>query len=101
MWVITPPFHWFQEITGTNNGIPGHTPRWYNFLSAGLEFTAVGAVLALYWNHNCHQHKCWRWARFATLGGHKVCKTHHPDMGKGFKITAKHIQEAHDAGRTA
>lgn len=89
-------WHWFQEVTGTNNGIPGHTPRWYNFQSAGLAFTALAAVIAFYWHHNCHQHRCPRWARYKTAAGDRVCKTHHPDMGKDFKLTAEHIKNRHD-----
>lgn len=94
--VVLALWRWFQEVTGTNNGIPGHTPRWYNFSSAGLEFTAIGAVVVFYWHHNCHQHRCPRWARYSTDAGDKICKTHHPDMGKGFKLTALHIKRRHD-----
>lgn len=94
--VITPAWHWFQEVTGTNNGIPGHTPRWYNFSSAGLEFTAIGVAATFYWHHNCHQNKCPRWARYTTAAGDKVCKTHHPEMGPDFKMTALHIKRRHD-----
>jgi hypothetical protein len=97
MWhVVLAVFHWFQEVTGTNVGIPGHTPRWYNFLSAGLEFTAIGGLIMFYYKHNCHQHHCPRIARHTTKGGHIVCKRHHPDMGRGFKITAEHIAKEHN-----
>lgn len=90
-------FHWFQEVTGTNDGIPGHTSRWYSFLSAGLEFTALGLGITFYWKHTCHQHHCYRLARHATDGGDIVCKRHHPDMGKGFKLTAHHIRRRHNS----
>lgn len=93
-------FHWLQEVTGTNIGIPGHTPRWYNFHS-GIEgnLALFGAIYLAYWHHTCHQHHCYRWARYTTAAGDKICKTHHPDMGKGFKMTAEHILRRHKANQ--
>lgn len=95
--ILLAVFHWLQEVTGTNIGIPGHTPRWYNFHSGfeGVITLYIGAGV-FYWHHNCHQHKCWHWARYKTAAGDKVCKTHHPDMGKDFKLTAEHILRRHN-----
>lgn len=96
--IIVAVFHWLQNFTGTNNTFNAGSTKWYNFHS-GFEgdLAIYGAVIAFYWHHQCHQHKCYRWARHATADGTKVCKTHHPDMGKGFKITAAHILHHHRA----
>lgn len=80
-----------------NIGIPGHTPRWYNWHS-GIEGSLglYGAIIAIYWHHQCYHHLCFRWARHQTLAGDKVCKRHHPDMGPGFKLTMDLIKHRHD-----
>ena len=94
--VLHAVFTWFQNFTGTNNGLNPGSTKWYNFHS-GFEgdLGIYAAIFLFYYHHQCHQHKCWHWARHATADGTKVCKTHHPDMGKGFKITAEHILHHH------
>lgn len=98
MHIILAVWHWLQEVTGTNIGIPGHTPRWYNFHS-GFEgdYALYAGLIMLYWHNTCHQHKCPRLARHKTDAGDRVCKRHHPDMGKSFKLTAAYIKHRHAA----
>jgi hypothetical protein len=47
------------------------------------EVTIIGALFAVWSNHNCHIHRCWRlsWHPSKKYGGHVVCRHHHEDSG--------------------
>lgn len=83
------------HITGGDNG----SGPWYLEESG---FIALAGFITYFsgWfrKHNCHKNWCWRLAKHKVGDGKfVVCKVHHPEMGRGFKVKPEHIQHAHEA----
>ena len=78
--------HWLAVHTGSSNE-PGSPPNynfWSGFGSDLGEVTIVGALLAVYRRHVCHEHRCWRISRH-VVDGSPWCNKHH---GKAREMTA-------------
>lgn len=54
-------------------------------------------ALLFWWHHQCHVHRCCRYARRATAAGERACGRHHPEGRR----TAADIRAAHHRARTA
>lgn len=87
-------WHWFLEVTGSNNTSGTWYGFWSGFGSDLGEFAILGGLISIYRQHVCHVNGCWR------LGRHKVdgtpyttCHRHHPEL-KGLKPSAADV-EAH------
>ncbi|MCW2543934.1 MAG: ybjD [Frankiales bacterium] len=70
--------------------------RWYLWWSGMFgNITIFAALVMLYRRHNCHIHRCWRIGRHTAVDAngveHVVCKTHHPDLGKGHQLHPHHL----------
>jgi hypothetical protein len=72
---VTWLLHWLYWHTGTNG-----TGPWYGFWSgfgSDLgEVTLLGAILGIYYRHNCHDKGCWRIGRH-IVDGTPWCNKHH------------------------
>lgn len=89
-------WHWFQEVLGMNIGIPGHTPRWYNFWSGfGSDLGEAALLVSLYHLfamtrcheggdgfRGCPRHGKYEFTDNSTGITHKLCSKHHPAAPK-------------------
>lgn len=107
MHAILLIWHWVQEVLGINIGVPGHTPRWYNFTSGSGSDIAELALLgtAYHWLsatrcheggvglRGCRKHGTYDFTDLETGLTHKLCKKHHPHAPQ--KLTHLHIMKIH------
>jgi hypothetical protein len=82
----------FLTFLGTTNG----SGRWYLWWSGMFgNITIFAAIVLFYRKHNCHIHGCWRVGRHAATDAngveHIVCKHHHPDLGRAFRLHPEHL----------
>jgi hypothetical protein len=75
---------------------------WGGFGSCISEFSIPVAAVAFWYHHTCHVSDprfCWRWAAHPVEGTpFRACRRHHPAVPE--KVTAEHIQAAHDDAQT-
>lgn len=94
--------HWLAVHVGI-----GPSPAslyWYSFWS-GIgsdlgEAAIIGALIHTARHVNCRVKGCWRFARYEyELDGvtHKVCRHHHPQLGKDFALRHHHLLAHHAA----
>jgi hypothetical protein len=77
----------FLTFLGTTNG----GGRWYLWWSGMFgNLTIFAALIVFYRKHNCHIHRCPRVGRHAAVDAngleYVVCKHHHPDLGRDFRL---------------
>jgi hypothetical protein len=74
-------WHFLAHILGQDNLAGGQYGAWSGWVSDLGLFSIFGASAAIVRKHNCEVHGCWRVGKHSTLGGHHVCKRHHPEGG--------------------
>jgi hypothetical protein len=96
--------HWLSVHTGTS--IKPSPSVYYNFWSGfGSdigEVVIIGGMVHFARNHNCGVKGCWRFHRYEyDMDGviHKVCRHHHPKLGKDHLLTHLHLLEHHEQRR--
>lgn len=84
--------NWLLHVTGIDTQQSQPYDFWSGIANPLERILEVLVLLALaYYHHNCHVHRCLRWARH-QVGSYRVCKRHHPDMPA--RIQPEHIQFA-------
>jgi hypothetical protein len=89
-------FRWFLHATGSD--APGSVEYnfWSGFGSDIMEFALLGGLVQIVRHLNCHEggqwpHGCKGWGshEYVDKNGvkHKVCRKHHPLLGKGHSIS--------------
>jgi hypothetical protein len=73
-------FAWFEHAVGMTNGSGPEYLFWSGIGSDIQEITLLGAVLGLYYKHNCHQKKCPRIGKH-SFDGTPYCTRHNPQFG--------------------
>lgn len=94
--------HWLAEHVGI--GTDKTAIYWYSFWSGfGSdigEATLIGGAIVLIRNHNCEVHGCKHVGRLYEydMDGvkHRVCKRHHPQLGKDHKLHHHHLLAHHE-----
>jgi len=79
--------YWHSDLASAINSPYSHPlgglgyQFWSGIGSDIGEITIIGALFAVWSNHNCHIHRCWRlsWHPSKKYGGHIVCRHHHED----------------------
>jgi hypothetical protein len=104
-------WHWVQEVLGLNYGLPGHTVRWYNWGSADGSIilppliTLAGLAVLFWWHNRCHETTChWRVGKHEFKDDdnnvtYKLCKKHHPALGKDHKLFHHELLAFHKKNR--
>lgn len=101
MWWY-PLFHFL----GVDYGLPyGHFNfynLWSGFGGALPDVLILTALAGWLYHNNCHQHRCWRIGRHPVGDtGLRVCRRHHPVLGRHERLTAGKIAELHQQDRAA
>jgi hypothetical protein len=93
--------NWLLHIIGLDNPAGRWELFWSGFGSDVGEAALLGAAFAFWRRHTCHvdtPRYCWRWAAHPVTGTpFRACKKHHPQVPD--RISAEHIQAAHDDAR--
>jgi hypothetical protein len=106
MHLLTLAQHWFAHHTGMDKtaGPSVYYNSWSGFISDLGLFAVVGGLVQLARHHNCGVKGCWRFHRYEyEMDGvtHKVCRHHHPKLGKDFRLHHHHLLDHADARVTA
>lgn len=71
--------NWLYTWLGLSNASGSQYLFWSGFFG---DITILGAIIGLYWKHNCHQTGCWRIGKHSP-DGTPYCTKHHPTLNKG------------------
>lgn len=95
---MVPLWHWFLQVSGTNN----EAGRWYAFWSgfgADLtEFVLVTGAIGFYRKYNCHAKGCpWIARHDYEIDGitHHLCRKCHPAIDHKQHLRRHHFAEHH------
>ena len=98
-WLI----HAYFAVTGADNEPGKAYGFWSGFGGSVPDVLIITGLGAWYWQHTCHQRRCWRVGRHPAAGGtFKLCRRHHPDlMGQRPTLELMHRLHREHAGRQA
>lgn len=94
--------HWFAHHTGMDKvaGPSVFYNSWSGFLSDLGQITLFSSILLVARHLNCGVKGCWRFHRHDyEMDGvtHKVCRHHHPALGKQHVLRHHHLLAHHAA----
>lgn len=72
---------WCQHFFGfaSNGGNDSHYLFWSGVGSDMTEYVIIGGLIQLYWQHSCHEPRCF-WPGHMMADGHtRSCWHHHPE----------------------
>jgi hypothetical protein len=94
--------HLFFAFTGAKNEAGWPYGLWSGFGGALPDILILTALTGWLHHNNCHQHRCWRLGRHPVGDtGLRVCRRHHPELGRHGRLTASKIAELHKQDRAA
>lgn len=92
--------HAYYHVSGADNEGGTAYGSWSGIAGATACFAWIPASAVIYRHNNCHQHRCWRLGRHPVGdAGIRVCRRHHPELGRHRRLTADVIAEHHERTR--
>lgn len=88
--------HWIFTVLGNRNEAGAWYGLWSGFGGALPDILILTALIGWTRHNNCNQHRCWRLGRHPVGdSGVRVCRRHHPVLGRRGKLTADKIAGLH------